>query len=137
MILSGIAFKQVCIGLQGLVVCKITSEFFSKFFSLLDRTTTPPLPRGTGIASYSLDILGLCSDPYRLGVGDYEVIVDIDQEELIILVLRMGHRKVFIIRKSVNCPQGSFIEILIASIKTIMGRLCTGGQYNLLMKFEI
>ena len=32
-------------------------------------------------------------DGYRLRVGDYRVIVDLDKEKLIILVLRMGHRK--------------------------------------------
>ena len=30
---------------------------------------------------------------YRLRVGDYRVILDLDKEQLIILVLRVGHRK--------------------------------------------
>ena len=30
---------------------------------------------------------------YRFRVGDYRVILDLDNERLIILVLRMGHRK--------------------------------------------
>ena len=32
-------------------------------------------------------------DGYRLRVGDYRVIVDLDKEKLIILVLRIGHRR--------------------------------------------
>ena len=30
---------------------------------------------------------------YRLRVGEYRVIVDLDEEKLMILVLRIGHRK--------------------------------------------
>lgn len=30
---------------------------------------------------------------YRLRVGDYRIIIDLDQNKLIILVLKMGHRK--------------------------------------------
>ena len=30
---------------------------------------------------------------YRMRVGDYRVIVDLDKEKLIILVLRIGHRR--------------------------------------------
>jgi mRNA interferase RelE/StbE len=30
---------------------------------------------------------------YRIRVGDYRVIYDVLQEELVVLVLRMGHRK--------------------------------------------
>ncbi len=30
---------------------------------------------------------------YRMRVGEYRVIVDLDKEKLIILVLRMGHRR--------------------------------------------
>jgi len=32
-------------------------------------------------------------DGYRLRVGDYRVILDIDQGKLIILILKVGHRK--------------------------------------------
>jgi len=36
----------------------------------------------------------LIDDPaYRLRVGDYRVILDIEKEKLIILVLMVGHRK--------------------------------------------
>ena len=36
----------------------------------------------------------LVGDPaYKLRVGDYRVILDIDQGKLIILVLKIGHRK--------------------------------------------
>lgn len=30
---------------------------------------------------------------YRLRVGDYRVILDLDKEQFIVLVLRIGHRK--------------------------------------------
>ncbi|MCL5783447.1 MAG: type II toxin-antitoxin system RelE/ParE family toxin [Candidatus Thermoplasmatota archaeon] len=32
-------------------------------------------------------------DGYRLRVGNYRIIVDLDKERLVILVLRIGHRK--------------------------------------------
>ena len=32
-------------------------------------------------------------DVYRLRVGNYRVILDLDKEKLIILVLRIGHRR--------------------------------------------
>lgn len=32
-------------------------------------------------------------DGYRLRVGNYRVILDVDKEKLIILVLRIGHRR--------------------------------------------
>jgi mRNA interferase RelE/StbE len=36
----------------------------------------------------------LVGDPgYRLRVGDYRVIMDVEREKLIILVLKVGHRK--------------------------------------------
>ena len=36
----------------------------------------------------------LVGDPgYRLRVGDYRVIIDIDKEKLHILVIKIGHRK--------------------------------------------
>ena len=39
-------------------------------------------------------ITKLISDPgYRLRVGNYRVILDIDKNKLIILILKIGHRK--------------------------------------------
>jgi mRNA interferase RelE/StbE len=39
-------------------------------------------------------VLRLVGSPYfRLRVGDYRVIMDIQQDKLIILVLELGHRK--------------------------------------------
>jgi len=39
-------------------------------------------------------ITKLISDPgYRLRVGNYRIILDIDKEKLIILILKIGHRK--------------------------------------------
>jgi len=39
-------------------------------------------------------ITKLISDPgYRLRIGNYRIILDIDKEKLIILILKIGHRK--------------------------------------------
>jgi len=39
-------------------------------------------------------ITKLIGDPgYRLRVGDYRVIMDIDKNKLVILVIKIGHRK--------------------------------------------
>ncbi len=36
----------------------------------------------------------LVGDPgYRLRIGDYRVIMDIDKEQLLLLVIKIGHRK--------------------------------------------
>ncbi|HKZ39714.1 MAG TPA: type II toxin-antitoxin system RelE/ParE family toxin [Candidatus Hodarchaeales archaeon] len=36
----------------------------------------------------------LVNDPaYKLRVGDYRVLLDIDQQEILILVIEIGHRK--------------------------------------------
>ncbi len=36
----------------------------------------------------------LVGDPgYRLRVGDYRIIVDVDQAKLLVLVVKVGHRK--------------------------------------------
>jgi len=41
-----------------------------------------------------LHVTKLIGDPgYRLRVGDYRVILDIDKGKLLILVLKIGHRK--------------------------------------------
>ena len=42
--------------------------------------------------SYIKRLVG--EEGYRLRVGDYRVIVDIDKQQLMILVLRIGHRKI-------------------------------------------
>ena len=39
-------------------------------------------------------VKNLVNDPgYRLRVGDYRVILDIDKNNLLILVIKLGHRK--------------------------------------------
>jgi len=39
-------------------------------------------------------VIKLVGDPgYRLRVGDYRVILDIDEGNLFILVIKIGHRK--------------------------------------------
>jgi mRNA interferase RelE/StbE len=41
-----------------------------------------------------IHVTRLVGDPgYRLRIGDYRVILDIDRERLLILVLKVGHRK--------------------------------------------
>ena len=52
--------------------------------AVLERTRTRP----------EAHVIKLVGDPgYKLRVGDYRVIVDIDVKELRILVLKVGHRK--------------------------------------------
>jgi len=41
-----------------------------------------------------IHVIKLVGDPgYRLRVGDYRVILDIDKGKLLIIVLKIGHRK--------------------------------------------
>ena len=40
---------------------------------------------------YLIKLVG--EDSYRLRVGDYRIILDIKEKELLILVIRIGHRK--------------------------------------------
>lgn len=63
---------------------KLDGEIRQRIITSIERIRIRP-------ESYLKRLVG--EEGYRLRVGDYRVIVDIDQGELIILVLRMGHRK--------------------------------------------
>ena len=63
---------------------KIEKEVQERIIKALERIRIRP----------QIHITKLVGDPgYRLRVGDYRIILDIDQEKLLILVLKIGHRK--------------------------------------------
>ena len=59
-------------------------EIRQRIIAALERIRTRP-------DAYVRKLVG--DDGYRLRVGNYRVIVDLDKEKLIILVLRIGHRR--------------------------------------------
>jgi len=63
---------------------KLEKDVQERIISALERIRIRP-------ESYVKKLVG---DPgYRLRVGDYRVILDIEKSELIILVIKVGHRK--------------------------------------------
>ncbi len=75
MIFSDLAFKQLR---------KLDEEISRRIISSLDRIRIRP-------DAYVKKLVG--DEGYRLRVGNYRVIMDIDNEKLVILVLRIGHRR--------------------------------------------
>ena len=75
MIFSDLALKQLR---------KLDGEIRQRIIATLERIRIRP-------DAYIRKLVG--DEGYRLRVGDYRVIVDIDKEKLIILVLRIGHRR--------------------------------------------
>ena len=63
---------------------KLDNEIRLRIIATLGRIRTRP-------EAYVKKLVG--DEGYRLRVGNYRVIVDIDKEKLIILVLRIGHRR--------------------------------------------
>lgn len=63
---------------------KLSKEIQERVINVLDRIKVRP--------HYFVKRL-VGSPHYRLRVGDYRVILDIQQDKLLILVLEMGHRK--------------------------------------------
>ncbi len=63
---------------------KLDGEARQRIITSIERIRVRP-------ESYIKRLVG--EEGYRLRVGDYRVIVDIDKQELMILVLGMGHRK--------------------------------------------
>ena len=64
---------------------KLDKDTRERIFSVLERLRIRP---------ESCDIKKLIGMPgYRLRVGDYRVIFDIEKDKLIILVLQIGHRR--------------------------------------------
>ncbi len=72
---SDIALKQLR---------KLDREIAQRIFVTLGRIRIRP-------EVYLRKLVG--DEGYRLRVGDYRIIVDLDREKLIVLVLRIGHRK--------------------------------------------
>ena len=75
LIFSDIALKQLE---------KLPREIQERILATLERIRPRP-------ESYLKKLIGVRG--YRLRVGDYRVIVDVDGNRLAILVLTMGHRK--------------------------------------------
>lgn len=75
----------------------IWSESASKELKKLDRTVANRIYKKVSQLSenpYHFEVTKMIGDPYfRLRVGDYRVIFDIQNEVLRILVLKVGHRK--------------------------------------------
>ncbi len=74
-IFSDLALKQMK---------KLDEEIRRRIISTIERIRIRP-------DAYVKKLVG--DEGYRLRVGDYRVILDLDKEQLIILVLRIGHRK--------------------------------------------
>ncbi len=74
-IISDSALKQIN---------KLENKNQERIFNALDKIRIRP-------ESYVKKLVGMPG--YRLRVGDYRVIVDIDKGKLIILVIKVGHRK--------------------------------------------
>ena len=74
-IFSDLALKQLR---------KLDREIEQRTISTLERIRIRP-------DAYVKKLVG--DEGYRLRVGNYRVILDLDKEKLIILVLRIGHRR--------------------------------------------
>jgi len=74
-IFSDLALKQLR---------KLDREIGQRIISTLERIRIRP-------DAYVKKLVG--DEGYRLRVGNYRVILDLDKEKLIILVLRIGHRR--------------------------------------------
>lgn len=74
-IFSDLALKQLR---------KLDREIGQRIISALERIRIRP-------DAYVKKLVG--DEGYRLRVGNYRVILDLDKEKLIILVLRIGHRR--------------------------------------------
>lgn len=75
LIFSDIALKQLE---------KLSKDLQTRIVAALERIRQRP-------EAYLKKLVG--ETCYRLRVGDYRVIVDIDRDRLLILVLKIGHRK--------------------------------------------
>ena len=63
---------------------KLDGEIRQRIIATLERVRIRP-------DAYVRKLVG--DEGYRLRVGDYRAIVDLDREKFIILVLRIGHRR--------------------------------------------
>jgi mRNA interferase RelE/StbE len=75
----------------------IWSESAAKELKKLDRTVARHIYKKVSQLCenpYNFDVIKMVGDPYfRLRVGDYRVVFDIQNDVLRILVLKVGHRK--------------------------------------------
>ena len=75
----------------------IWSESAAKELKKLDRTVANRIYKKVSQLSetpYHLDVTKMVGDPYfRLRVGDYRIIFDIQNDMLRVLILKVGHRK--------------------------------------------
>ncbi len=75
----------------------IWSELAAKELKKLDKTVAKRIFKKVSELNenpYHFDVTKMVGDPYfRLRVGDYRVIFDIQNDMLRILILKVGHRK--------------------------------------------
>lgn len=75
----------------------IWSESASRELKKLDRTVAKRIFQKVSQLSenpYHLDVIKMVGEPYfRLRIGDYRVVFDIQNDILRILILKVGHRK--------------------------------------------
>ena len=77
-------YEVLCSDLALKQLSKLDKEIGQRIIATLERIRTRP-------DAYVKKLVG--DEGYRLRVGNYRVIVDLDREKLIILVLRIGHRR--------------------------------------------
>ncbi len=75
MLFSDLALKQLR---------KLDREMRQRIITTIERIRIRP-------DTYIRKLVG--DEGYRLRVGNYRVILDIDKEQLVILILRIGHRR--------------------------------------------
>ena len=63
---------------------KLSTDLRKRIMKVLERVRFRPF-------SYFKKLVG--KDSYRLKVGQYRIIADIDNKKLVILLLKVGHRK--------------------------------------------
>ena len=73
-IISKRAFKQIC---------KLEKNIQEKILKVLERIRIRPEAYITKLVGYPA---------YKVRVGDYRIILDLDKEKLMILVIKVGHR---------------------------------------------
>jgi len=75
----------------------IWSESAANELKKLDRTLSKRIFNKVSQLSenpYNFDVIKMVGDPYfRLRVGDYRVVFDIQNDQLRILIIKVGHRK--------------------------------------------
>ena len=65
---------------------KLTKEVQARFKHRIDILAENPFPRGVKKLSAEEDL-------YRLRIGDYRIVYQVQGKALLILILKLGHRK--------------------------------------------